>query len=198
MRKHVIQIVAGSLLFAATFLPLRRGANAQSSQRILVVVVSASTGLTDISSALLRRTFQGFPTEFGSGKRLLPLNHPVKTPDRTRFDRAVLGLTQDEIGRYWIDQKIRGVAEPPRTLGTAEFALRVVASFPGAITYADSSLVRSNLAALTIDGKHPSDPGYLLAQTPAQRGESRSSKQTVRVSLFGWFLGPFTKARPTS
>jgi hypothetical protein len=141
----------------------RYGVHAQG-QRPLLVVVASMAGIADISSAMLRRAFQGYPAEYRSGKRFLPLNHPIGTTERTRFDRAVLGLGPDEIGRFWVDQRIRGAALPPRTLASADLAVRVVASFPGAITYTDPGLVVAGVKVLTIDGKTDSDPDYFFAR----------------------------------
>lgn len=151
------------LLLGVALMPLRPHVRAQA-QRPLLVIVASDTGFTDISAASLRRAFEAYPTEYRSGKRLLPINHPVGSGERTRFDRTVLGLSPDEVGLYWVDQRIRGSAQPPRTLASAELAVRVVASFPGAITYTDASLLRPDLKVLTIDGKSPTDRDYLLSR----------------------------------
>jgi hypothetical protein len=128
------------------------------------VVIANTTGLTDISGALLRRAFEGYSAEYKPGKRLLPLNHPTGTLERQRFDHVVLGLTPDEVGRFWVDQRIRSAGQPPRTLPSAELAVRVVASFVGAITYTTADLVKPGLNVLTIDGKPPTDKNYLFSR----------------------------------
>lgn len=156
------QLSAVLLLALGALLPLEPGARAASAGP-LVVIVSSATGLTDISSALLRRTFQGYPAEYRPGKRLVPFNHPNEAQERHRFDLAVLGLTPDEVGRFWVDQRIRGSGQPPRTVPSSELAVRVVLSFPGAITYSTVEMVKTGLTALTIDGRGPSDRNYMLA-----------------------------------
>jgi hypothetical protein len=133
-------------------------------RRPLLVIVSSTTEITDISFATLRRVFSGSSAEYRPGKRFLPLNHPIGSSDRVLFDRTVMGLAPDDVGRYWVDQKIRGSAPPPRTLPSAELAVRVVASFPGAITYTDPSLVGPGLKILTVDNRAVSDPSYLFAR----------------------------------
>jgi hypothetical protein len=157
--KHFIRIsliVLGAALFAPLGAPGARAAGAP-----LVVIAGASSTLTDISAANLRRAFLGEAVEL-AGKRLIPLNHPPGSPARVAFDRAVLGLSADQVGPFWVDRKIRDQSPPPRGVPSPELAVRVVASLPGAITYAASEQVAAGTRALTIDGKSPGQPGYLL------------------------------------
>ena len=161
MKRKLAPFFAVLLLLLAAFAPLPHAARAQAARPLLVIVAQA-TGLTDISAALLRRAFEGYPAEYQPGKRLLPLNHPISSPERQRFDRAVLGLTPDEVGRFWVDQRIRSAGQPPRTLPSPELAVRVVLSFAGAITYTTADMVKPGLNVLKIDGQAPSDSGYMF------------------------------------
>jgi hypothetical protein len=43
-----------------------------------------------------------------------------------------------------------------------EVGQRVVAAYPGALTYVRSSMVDRNVRVLTIDGVAPQQPGYAL------------------------------------
>lgn len=161
MERKIISVLLTFALFSAPgFAALSRAVG--QARQPLVVVVAESTGIHDISLATLRRVFVGSPAEYRSGKRFLPLNHAIGTPDRIFFDWVVLGIAPEDIGRYWVDQKIRGTSQPPRSLASAELAVRVVASFPGAITYCDPRFAGPTLTVLNIDGKPPSDPDYPL------------------------------------
>jgi hypothetical protein len=142
-------------------MPVSKSAHAAADQTLLVIVGNA-TGMTDISLAMLRRAFQSEPTTIPSGKRLIPLNHSIGSPERTLFDRAVLGLEPDEVGHFWINRRIRDEGLPPRTLPSLDMAVRVVATMPGAITYARSNAAVTGVRVLRVDGKLPTDPGYLL------------------------------------
>jgi hypothetical protein len=64
------------------------------------------------------------------------------------------------VGRFWINRRIRDEGAPPRTLTSAELAVKVVASLPGSITYVSPSMVTPNVRVLTIDGKSPTQAGY--------------------------------------
>jgi hypothetical protein len=128
----------------------------------LVVIVSPQTGLQDLKSSLLRRAYQGFPTEYARGKKLVALNQPPGSAARERFDKALLGFTPAEMGRFWVDQRIRGVSQPPRSIATPELTVRVVATLIGAVSYVSPSQVNSAVRVVTVDGKRPSDGDYLL------------------------------------
>ncbi len=136
---------------------------AHAGQRVrLAVVVAANTDLVDVSLADLRRVFAGAGMNDNSGKPLIPLNHAPRSGARAGFDRIVLGLNPEEVGRFWIDRKIRGLAGPPRSLDSIPLLLRLVQRFPGAISYARSPLPLEGLRVLRVNGKRPQDPGYAL------------------------------------
>ncbi|MFT3925870.1 MAG: hypothetical protein QM778_25225 [Myxococcales bacterium] len=157
----LMHMFAVFLLGLAMLLPVQSGVRAEVNQP-LVVVVGVKTNLTDISLAMLRRAFQGEGASTSDGKRLVPLNHAVGSSERALFDRAVLGLEPSEVGRFWINRRIRDEGAPPRTLPSADMGVRVVASYPGAITYVSAKNVNANVRVLRIDGKLPQDAGYLL------------------------------------
>jgi hypothetical protein len=148
-------LIAGAL----SPLPLQRAQAAAGPA--LVVVMGSATGLRDITTAVLRRAFMGYPTEVG-GKRLIPINHPTGSPNRVLFDQVMLGLNPEEVGRFWVDRRIRDESPPPKTVPSSDLAVRVAASLPFAITYITPDLVNDKVAVLTIDGKSPRDDSYLL------------------------------------
>jgi len=155
----LIGLTCALILGALSPLPLQRARAAAGPA--LVVVIGTATGIKDISTAILRRAFMGYPTEV-AGKRLIPINHPTGTPNRVLFDRVMLGLSPEEVGRFWVDRRIRDESPPPKTVPSPDLAVRVAASLPFAITYITPDLVNDKVAVLTIDGKSPKDGEYLL------------------------------------
>jgi hypothetical protein len=149
----------GLLLGAALLVPV---SPVRAIGKPLLVVMSTSVRVSDISTSTLRRVFQGLPTEFQGGKRFIPVNHPTGTPARIQFDRAVLGLEPSQVGAFWIDRRIRDESPPPRTVPSADLALRVAASLPGAIAYIAPELLTAAVKVLTIDGRSAGQPEYLL------------------------------------
>jgi hypothetical protein len=127
----------------------------------LQIVAAKNSALRDISFPDLRQLYRGKHIPI-SGLRVIPFNHPAGTPDRVGFDRVVLGMSPEEVGRFWVDQKIRGGDPPPRTIDSVALLLRVVAALDGSIAYVREGFLTSELKLLTIEGKMPSDSGYPL------------------------------------
>ena len=150
-------LALASIAAFAMMLPFPAGA----AGKPLVVVAATSSPFQDISVGELRRAFMGEAVTL-EGKRLIPINHPLATPLRDRFDLLVLGLKPDEVGRFWVDRSIRAQSPPPKTVQSSELAVRIAMSLPGAITYAAPESLNDKLRALKIDGKALGQPGYPL------------------------------------
>jgi ABC-type phosphate transport system substrate-binding protein len=129
----------------------------------LVVVIAADSPVADLSSTELRRLFQGYPIKGPDGTRLVPINQPPASEARVAFDERVLGMSPSEVGRYWVDRRIRDGSTPPRTQGSEEVLVSVVAKLPGAVSYAWESSVTADVKVLSIDGIAANEPGNLLA-----------------------------------
>lgn len=145
-------------LFVGLFLGTAPGLRAADPP--LVVVVATANPMADISRANLRRAFLGEPTN-GPGGKLIPLNQTPGTGARTQFDRIVLGLEPDAVARFWIDQRIRGAGGAPRAVA-ASMLVRVIPQLAGTIGYVRATELGPGMKAVTIDGKKPGDPSYLL------------------------------------
>src|SRR6188768_4231862 len=100
---------------------------ARSAPRIrLAVVVAEKSPLVALSRHELRRVYSGEIVTRSDGKRLIPLMLAARLPDRVGFDQAVLGMSADEVARYWIDRKIRGQSGPPKSVDSSDLLQRVV------------------------------------------------------------------------
>ena len=127
----------------------------------IVMIIAASTEISDIPADLLRTAFRGLPAQH-HGVRLIPFNAPPGAPMRVRVDRLLLGLEPENVGSFWVDQRVRDGRTPPRTAPTIELALRVVAHLPGAVAYVPATALGDKVRALKIDGRGPQDTKYLL------------------------------------
>lgn len=132
-----------------------------SNPPTLVVIVGKSVPASDISHALLRRVFGGDSGRLGS-LALTPFNYAPEHPLRRRFDDLVLAMAPDEVGRYWVDRRVRGLGLPPRTVPSPQTMKGVIARLPGAIGYLDASQVDESVRVLSVDGKSHRDSGYRL------------------------------------
>jgi hypothetical protein len=132
---------------------------AHADGKKLVVVVAKGAGVTNISRGDLKRCFLG-ESVTGGGKTLVPFNAANNTPERTGFDKAVLGLSPDEVGRFWVDRKVRGQGGAPRSLPSAAHIAQVAAKFPGAIAYLPEDALTSDIQPVQIDGVSYTDGRY--------------------------------------
>ena len=135
------------------------GGPAHADGKKLVVVTAKGSGLTNISRGDLKRCFLGESVS-GGGKTLVPFNAATATPERTGFDKAVLGMSPDEVGRFWVDRKVRGQGGAPRSLPSAAHIAKVAAKFPGAIAYLPEDALTSDVQPVQIDGVAYTDGRY--------------------------------------
>src|SRR5688572_31501208 len=144
-----MKTLLASLVIGLCLLMIRGSAVAEAKK--LVVVVAKGSSVVNISRSELKRCFLGESVSAG-GKPLVPFNATPGTPERTGFDKAVLGMSPDEVGRFWVDRKIRGQGAAPRALPSAAHIAKVAAKFPGAIAYLTPDQMTSDIQAVTVDG----------------------------------------------
>jgi hypothetical protein len=158
------QFVIGLLLAAGVVpLGLTRSTPARAANAGLVLVVAKSSAVSNVTKAELNRLFSGDPIKL-EGEAVVPFALAPSLAERRAFDRVVLGMGPDEVNKYWIDRRIRGQGNPPKSAPSPEVMAKVVASFPGAIGYLPAASLTPALKAVAIDGKAYTDPAYLLAQ----------------------------------
>lgn len=151
-----------TLLLGLRGLPVLLLATAPAQAYVpLVVVVGNDSPLKGVSSAELRKLFLR-NSESIQGGSLIPFNHPPGTPLRARFDQTILGMTAAEVGRYWVDRRLRGQPGPPRSADSAQLLKRVAAQLKNAITYIEADQIDGSVRALSIDGKSHTDAHYAL------------------------------------
>lgn len=127
----------------------------------LVVVAGKNFPVDGISFGDLKRLYMGDPVTV-NGKKLVAITYPRQSSERRGFDESVLRMSPDDIGRYWIDRKIRGLAGPPKSVESASVVVRVVNKVDGAVGFVKLNATSKDVKVLRIDGKLPRDPGYRL------------------------------------
>jgi hypothetical protein len=149
------------LLLVGALLPASMP-RANAADEPLLVIVGSAFPATDVAFATLKEAFRGRIASM-AGARLIAVNHPLESAPRVGFDRLVLKLKPTDVGRYWVDVKVRDSGKPPTTAATSELAVRIVASLPNAISYATRPMLSPKVKVLTVDGKSATQPGYALA-----------------------------------
>ena len=169
------------------------GAPPRASAEPIVVVVGKDSPVSALKLGDLQRIFLSLPMQDARGVPFVPFNYPAKTAVRERFDDIVLGMSPEEVGQHWIDQKIRGHQAPPRTMHSPSLLCRVVARLPGAIAYIPASLLGPQCKVVAIDGRRPKDLGYVLASD----APPRSVASALVPPLTAWGSWPSRAPGPT-
>jgi hypothetical protein len=95
-----------------------------------------------------------------AGEPYVPVAHAARSPERTAFDQQFLGMDPDTAGRFWIDQRIRARATPPRTIPSVDTLRRVVAALPQAVSYIRADQLQPGVVPVKIDGVDFRSPVY--------------------------------------
>jgi hypothetical protein len=136
--------------------------HAAPAKSILVIVTQKESALAELSLRELKRLFTSEEVTGPDGTRVVPLNHPSGSPTRMAFDRLVLKMSPDEVGRFWIDRKIRGQTGSPKAIPSVEVLRRAVATLAGTVTYLNLNDVTADLKVVNVEGKRPTDKDYAL------------------------------------
>jgi ABC-type phosphate transport system substrate-binding protein len=108
----------------------------------LAVIVNLQSRVAHMNAVEMETIFTRSQTRWSDGTPIVPINAPPGSDARIVFDKAVLRLDPDAVGRFWIDRRIRGLGLPPRHVADAGTILRVVEKLNGAIGYATEDRVR--------------------------------------------------------
>ncbi|MGH0032472.1 MAG: hypothetical protein ACQGVC_21990 [Myxococcota bacterium] len=140
---------------------------AAGAEPLAIVVSSRWQGADAIELRDLREVYLGRRTRlFGASVRRIDL--APGSAARAGFSRSVLGRSEQDLERYWIEQALSGGALPPREVATPPDAVAAAEARVGTIAY----LPASSLARLDADGvrilpilvdgvaTRPGAPGY--------------------------------------
>lgn len=135
MRKIAIVYALSTV---AAFMEPRSSAASTPAPKVVSIIAHRSASIISITREELRPIFQTRKATWSDGSSVRPFNLPPTSAARQAFDDVVLGLTPDQMPRYWIDRRIRGGASPPTTVPNEKLMLQVVKTLPGAIGYVES------------------------------------------------------------
>lgn len=127
--------VCGALL--VLFTPVRAPAAVRALEPApaLAVIAHPSARATRLDRNALAAIFRLSMRHWSHGAPIVALNYPPRHGLRVAFDRAVLGMTPDEVALFWIGQRVRGEGSAPRAASTPQLMLKVVENLRGAIGY---------------------------------------------------------------
>lgn len=111
----------------------------------LAVVVNPGVAVARLGASELESIFNSTRRNWPDGSNVSVFSYPPEADVRRAFDSAVLRMSPDEVARFWLDQRIRGGARPPRQVPDPVLALRLTAKLPGSIAYVPENLVTAGV-----------------------------------------------------
>lgn len=160
-RRSAVLSLAVALPLLAALPSVEHSARAAARVTLAVFVAKDST-VQNLKMSELRRIFTNADDSGFSGTRSIPFNHTARSSDRVGFDQTVLRMSPEEVSRFWIDRKIRGLPGPPRAVDSLSQLLRLVTNTNAGMGYARPNQVTKDVRVIRIDGKLPSEAGYPL------------------------------------
>lgn len=128
-------------IFGATTSALRTARAASAEPPELAVIVHPGVSLKRLTRAQLAAIFTSSRQTWDDGSSIIAFTHTPDSVLRQTFDRAVLGMEPDQVGRYWVDQRVRGGPRPPRQLTAPGLTVKLVAKLAGAISFVPVTMV---------------------------------------------------------
>ena len=133
-RRHLI---IAAIALVAPFLVGSEHAQAVGDE--FSIVVNKACTVPSMNRAQLSALFKAKSTQFPGGATATAVNLPPESPARQEFDSAVLGLSPDEVERFWLDSKIRSGVGSPRKLSGPASVVRFVSNDTTGIGYVPSA-----------------------------------------------------------
>lgn len=128
----------------------------------IAIVVALESPIRALTHFELKKLYLGAHIEDAAGERIMPFNQPLTAPDRLAFESRVLGMTPDEVARYWIDRKIRGESGAPKAVSPVDVLQRLVSRLVHSLAYVRIGQVLPQVRPIAIDGRLPADGDYKL------------------------------------
>jgi hypothetical protein len=161
-------VTTGGLL--ALVLVAGVGAPSVSAQDAVAIVVHPSTQVDDLTFDELRSIFRGERQFWEDGRRVTLLVRAPVAEERRLILERIYEMDEDQFREYWIGKMFRAeVAAGPKLVYSADMARDLVKVIPGAITFVPVSEVSPDTKVVRIDGRLPSDEGYVLRSGGAVR-----------------------------
>jgi hypothetical protein len=129
----------------------------------VAIVVSPDVPLDDLSFPEVRKLFLG-ERQFWSPKlRVVLLVRAPVSPERDVVLRSIYQMTEAQFRQYWISKVFRAeMTSGPKIVYSTEMTSELVTAIPGAVAFVDATQIPKGMKVLKIDGKLPSDKGYML------------------------------------
>ena len=118
-----------------------------------VIIVNRNNPINDISSAQLKKMYNGRIKFWDDGTKIVPVDLVDDNPSALRFANVILGVDLETKRRFWMQKLYAGAGTPPQQETNYTKVISFVAAEPGAIGYVKKENVTSSVKLITVDGK---------------------------------------------
>jgi len=140
--KHLKKMIRLALLVACFAV-----ASAHSE---VVVVVSASSPVTELSKSQVSKIFLGKSRRFPDGSRAVPLNQREGNSDRDSFYQRVSGKSPSQVKAHWSKLIFTGRGQPPKEAANGDAVKHLLANNSVNIGYIDQAAVDDSVKIVAI------------------------------------------------
>lgn len=134
----------------------------------IVVIVNSSNPVGDLSVSDLKKMFLSDRSRWDTGKSIAPVMPAAGAPERTAFLKIVCGMSDADLGKYFMQASFTGKSvTPPKEVSGAAAVKSFVASSPGAIGFVKALDFHGDgsdggVKAVKVEGLSATDAGYKL------------------------------------
>ena len=116
-----------------------------------VVIVNRSNQFDGLSRSKISFLYLRKVSRWPSGAEAYPIDLVSAQSLRREFTGSVLGISDEQLQSYWIDQRETRGVKPPIEVRDAAAAKALVASHPGAIAYIPASELDDTVKVLKVE-----------------------------------------------
>lgn len=132
----------------------------------VAIIVNKHNATTNVTGQDLVKLFKQETLQWKNHQRVYLLMMEEKTPEKELVLKRIYEMNDEALKKFWLGKLFRGEIESfPQTLGSGLSVQRFVSQVPNAIGFVDASIVDDTVNLLTVDGKRPGEPGYILNKT---------------------------------
>ena len=157
------RVVLLTLFLAALGVNAAPVAAQAAPRQAIAIVVNAKSPITDLSFDELRKIFMGDQQFWPDRSKVTLLVRAPTARERAVVLDKIYKMDEDQFRQYWIGKMFRAeVAGGPKIVYSTDMALTLIAAIKGSITFVPAAAVTGDVKVVRIDGKLPSDAGYIL------------------------------------
>ena len=106
----------------------------------VVVIVNDANPSSSLSQGDVRAYFMKNEPQWENGEKVRPIDQTGSSGARAAFVSSVIGVSDAEFERYWIEKQYQSAEQPPARAPNAEAVITLVKSFEGGIGFVSQAV----------------------------------------------------------